>query len=171
MATGKGIAGVYIFTNVSLPEWVSNLTVGETIGWVIGGAAVIAALAPVVRGVYRAGRAIVTFLHDWNGTEERRDRSGRIVEKGQPGIPALLETVRAQVQNSHNTNLRDDMDTISKKLDEHIAISKHHDRKQNETSRKLARHVEHTEQYNEMLEDLHTRWSDKETPPDPGPKD
>lgn len=171
MILGKGIAGVYgILTNVRVPEWAANLTVGEVVGWIVGVSAAIAAASPVVRGFFRAGRSIVRFLHDWNGTEDRLDRSGRIIEKGQPGIPALLEAVRSQVQNSHNTNLRDDMDGISKKLDEHIAISKHQDRLQNKTAEKLAAHLEQTDEWHEMLEDLHEKWSDRKTPPESGPK-
>lgn len=57
----------------------------------------------------------------------------------------LLESVRAQVQNSHDTNLRDDVDdlqtTVSlvhKKLDEHIAIAKESDRRQDKTAEEVA---------------------------------
>lgn len=154
--------------NTRVPEWLNGITVGELIAWVIGAAAVIGALIPAVRAVTRATKAISTFLHDWNGTEDRLDRSGRLIEKGSPGIPALLETVRAQVQNSHNTNLRDDLDKISKKLDEHIVISKHHDRDQTRTARTLHSHLQETERWAEMLEDLHEQWSDRKSqaPPD-----
>lgn len=59
-----------------------------------------------------------------------------------------LETVRAQVQNSHSTNLRDDVDdvkhAISKvagQLEEHIEIAKKYDAAQDETAKQVERLV------------------------------
>lgn len=55
-----------------------------------------------------------------------------------------LEKVRAQVQNSHDTNLRDDVDGVKEavedltgKLSEHITISKESDRSQAEMARQV----------------------------------
>ena len=90
--------------------------------------------------------------------------------KGQPGIGARmvkqgekmseltdlvrgqgdeLEKVRAQVQNSHSTNLRDDVDRVkvavdkvAEKLDEHIDIAKKYDAAQDETAKQVEKLVE-----------------------------
>lgn len=63
-----------------------------------------------------------------------------------------LETVRAQVQNSHGSNFRDDLDAntratkealrhieqVAEKLDQHIGISKAKDAEQEQTARKVS---------------------------------
>lgn len=72
-------------------------------------------------------KAASQFAEDWTGTKDRKDNTGAVIEKGRPGIPALLERVRAQVENSHDTVMRDDIDVIREmvdrldsKLDRHI---------------------------------------------------
>ncbi|MHC6176252.1 hypothetical protein [Glutamicibacter sp. X7] len=109
-----------------------------------------------VKGFARIIKAVAKVAEDWNGTEDRVDKSGAVVEKGRPGVPALLETVRAQVQNSHSANLRDDVDKVidiseqnatairhlAAKLDQHIVIAKESDQRQDETAAKVDRLVE-----------------------------
>lgn len=89
-------------------------------------------------------------------------------EPARPGIPARpgviealagtrhdLDLVKKQVQNSHKTNFRDDLDgkaskedveavakaltTLASKLDEHITIAKESDRSQVEMARQMER--------------------------------
>ena len=81
-------------------------------------------------------KSVAAFAEDWNGTPDRTDHTGAIIEKGRPGVPAILERVRAQVENSHGTVLRDDLDRseaklddLSRKLDEHITYAITSDRK------------------------------------------
>lgn len=158
-----------------MPEWLEALTVGEIVAWGAGITAVVVGAVPVVRTIVRAVREISTFLEDWNGAPERKDRAGRVIEAARPGVPALLETVRSQVQNSHSTNLRDDVDVVrqsvemvSAKLDEHVTISKHHDREQADVKARLDAHIESTDRWTAMLEDLHYEWSSrpKRRPPE-----
>lgn len=100
-------------------------------------------------------KTLLAFSEDWNGTEDRLDKSGAVIEKGRPGVPALLETVRAQVQNSHNTNMRDDVDKVidiseqnvtaithlASKLDKHISEADRSVTKQDENIAKIAEDV------------------------------
>lgn len=120
-----------------MTEYLEQITVAEAVGTV---GAVLAALG-VIRKLWGPVRAVGAFLADWNGKEERTDRAGNVIEPAKPGIPALLETVRSQVQNSHRTNFRDDLDRntaatheavgrideVSRKLDRHIVIAKEGD--------------------------------------------
>lgn len=109
-----------------------------------------------VRAGMKLLKSIFLFIEDWNGSPERRDHAGAIIEKGRPGVPALLETVRSQVQNSHRTNFRDDLDTnteetrrigievrrLAEQLDEHIQIAIKSDVAQDQTAGKVERLVE-----------------------------
>ena len=108
-----------------------------------------------VRALWKRGKVLAQFLEDWNGTPERRDRAGGIIEKARPGVPALLETVRSQVQNSHRTNFRDDLDAnteetrrigiqmsrLAEQLDEHIKIAIKSDAAQDQTAEKVEKLV------------------------------
>ena len=94
-------------------------------------------------------KSLMLFAEDWNGTPERRDHAGMVVEPAKPGVPALLETVRSQVQNSHRTNLRDDVDTVietvdtlSRRLEEHIQIAIKSDSAQDQTAEQVKKLVE-----------------------------
>jgi len=87
------------------------------------------------KGVLKIVKTLLAFSEDWNGTEDRLDKSGAIIEKGRPGVPALLETVRSQVQNSHNTNLRDDMDKVIATAEQNVTAVIH-------LAAKLDRHIE-----------------------------
>lgn len=77
------------------------------------------------KGFLKIVKTLLAFSEDWNGTEDRLDKSGAIIEKGRPGVPALLETVRAQVQNSHGTNLRDDMDKVIATSEQNVIAIAH----------------------------------------------
>lgn len=165
-----------------MQAWLDTITLGEAIAWIGGGAAAIAAAVPTIRAIAGIVNGARQFLDDWNGVAERRDRSGKVIKPGRPGIPALLERVRKQVENNHDTNFREDLDrvneaisNVSKKLDEHIVISKHHDREQEKTHRAqiktqqaLDQHIESTQQWTDMLEDLHHEWSQGKRRRDPG---
>lgn len=109
-----------------------------------------------VRALLKLVKSLMLFAEDWNGTPERKDHAGMVIEPAKPGVPALLETVRAQVQNSHRTNFRDDLDTnteetrrigievrrLAKQLDEHIKIAIKSDAAQDQTAEKVERLVE-----------------------------
>lgn len=128
-------------------------------GW-LGMAAVLILLVAFFWKPVRSGmkllRSIFLFIEDWNGSPERRDHAGAIIEKGRPGVPALLETVRSQVQNSHRTNFRDDLDAnteatrkalgrideVATKLEEHIQIAIKSDAAQDRTAEKVEQLVE-----------------------------
>lgn len=135
-----------------MTEYLEELTVAE----VVAGLAGLLVALGVVRKVWAPVRAVGAFLADWNGKEERSDRAGNVIEEAKPGIPALLETVRAQVENSHRTNFRDDLDRntaathealeqigkVTQKLDEHIVIAKESDDAADETARQVAKLAE-----------------------------
>lgn len=119
------------------------------VGWLTGLAALVTAVAVLwkpVRGIARLVRAVSQFVEDWNGTPDQYDASGAIKEHGSPGVPAMLEKVRSQVENSHHTNLRDDVDDlrgtvnqIGEKLDDHIDIANESDQQLAETAEKVDR--------------------------------
>lgn len=121
-------------------------------GW-LGITAVLILLVAFFWKPARAGlklvKSLMLFAEDWNGTPERRDHAGMVVEPAKPGVPALLETVRSQVQNSHRTNLRDDVDTVietvdtlSRRLEEHIQIAVKSDSAQDQTAEQVKKLVE-----------------------------
>lgn len=126
----------------------------EYIGEIAAAAASLLVLLGIIKKLWRPVKSLGTFLDDWNGKEAREDRAGNIIEPAKPGIPSLLETVRSQVQNSHPTNLRDDVDDLTEligdviaKLDEHIVIAKESDKAQEETARQVKK--------------LSTKWTDE----------
>lgn len=132
-----------------MTEYLEQVTIGDAVATA---AALVVALG-VIRKLWAPVRAVGAFLADWNGKEERTDRAGNVIEEAKPGIPALLETVRAQVQNSHRTNFRDDLDRntaathkavgrieeVAEKLDQHIVIAKESEDAADETAHKVAR--------------------------------
>ena len=80
-----------------------------------------------VKWLARIFKFLSQAAEDWTGTKDRTDGTGAIIEKGRPGVPALLERVRAQVENSHDTVMRDDLDIVRElverldlKVDRHI---------------------------------------------------
>lgn len=134
----------------------------EYLGEIAAAATAILVLLGILKKLWKPVKGIGAFLADWNGKEAREDRAGNIIEPAKPGIPALLETVRSQVQNSHRTNFRDDLDAnteatraalerieeVAAKLDEHIIIAKASDKAQDETAR--------------QVEKLATKWADND---------
>lgn len=159
-----------------MPNQLADLTIGEVIAWVAG----ISALIGVLYKIWGPIKALQTFLRDWSGKPARKDRTGRTIEDAEPGVLGRLETLRndmdrvlKQVENSHNTNFRDDLDVVraniervGDKLDEHIVISKHHDRDQEDTRETLDEHIRSTQKWTRMLEDLHCKWAKRRDPPD-----
>lgn len=170
-----------ISSYVTSTSWLETITVGQAIAWIGGITAAIVAGVPAIKFIAGIVRELQRFFQAWNGVPERWDITGKIlIDPGKPGIPALLERVRMQVENDHSTNFREDLDranksieNISKKLDEHIVISKHHDREQAKTHRAqiktqqaLDQHIESTQVWTGMLTDLHRDWSKDPDPDD-----
>lgn len=158
-----------------MQAWLDTITIGQAVAWIGGITAAIITVIPGVRLVAGIVQGARQFLEDWNGVPPRKDRAGKVIDPGKPGIPAQLERVRRQVENDHDTNFREDLDkatktidNVSKKLDEHIVISKHHDREQTKTQRALDKHIDSTQRWTVMLEDLHDEWSENRK--DPGPE-
>lgn len=125
-----------------MPDWMADLTLSEIVGTVVGATVVIGVIWKVRKPIKKVADALTAFMATWNGTPEVRDESGAFVKAAVPGIPAQLETIRSQVQNSHTTNLRDDMDKLHKtvedlveKVNEHITIAKESDERQDKTER------------------------------------
>ncbi|NWN87323.1 MAG: DUF2746 domain-containing protein [Micrococcaceae bacterium] len=159
-----------------MPDHLADLTIGEIIAWVAG----IGALAGVLYKIWGPIKALQNFLRDWSGKPARKDRTGRTIEDAEAGVLGKLDTMRAdldrvlkQVENSHNTNFRDDLDVVrasvervGERLDEHIVISKDHDRFQNQTRESLDQHIKSTQKWTYMLEDLSDLWGKKPEPPD-----
>lgn len=77
-------------------------------------------------------------------------------------LSTTVETVRSQVQNSHQTNLRDDVDKVINKLDQHLATSESQDKEQKETTKKLDEHIAETSEWTPMIKDLHSRYVNKD---------
>lgn len=133
--------------------------------------------APVVK----LAKKIDQFLEEWNGEPDELDAHGDLKTPGRPGISArllqlegtvtdlaaaltaaqiVLERVRAQVQNGHPTNLRDDVDELieqvgelAKKLDQHISIAKDHDRGQAALAAEVKRMVSQVDSVSSRLGD------------------
>ncbi|MFJ4286395.1 hypothetical protein ACIPY0_12185 [Paenarthrobacter nicotinovorans] len=121
-----------------MPEWMVNLTLGDMTATLLGLGVVAVAWKPVRKLL----KNIDQISQDWNGTAERKDESGAVIAPARPGIPAQIETLRAQVQNSHKTNLREDLDAVhrsvkdvNKRLDEHITITEERRAKADELTR------------------------------------
>lgn len=87
------------------------------------------------KGFLKITKTLLAFSEDWNGTEDRLDKSGAVIEKGRPGVPALLETVRSQVQNSHGTNMRDDLDRAIATGEQNVTALTH-------LAKTLSQHIE-----------------------------
>ncbi|WP_180967251.1 hypothetical protein [Zhihengliuella halotolerans] len=151
-----------------MPSWVEELLQPERL-WPV--AIVLTLLWLAARSLIKGWpllSAFVDLIQTLVGDED----------KGQPGIAARmesqskalsemgekLEAVRAQVQNSHNTNMRDDIDGLTETVEElasavrqqqndfavHVAIAKDSDRRQAETAEKVSR--------------LAARWADGGSP-------
>lgn len=123
-----------------MPSWVDEVLQPERLFTV---ALVLFLLWLAVRSLVAAWPFLADFVglvqilvgdKDNPGIGDRMDtQSSALREMGDK-----LEAVRAQVQNSHQTNLRDDVDVIRSRLDEHIAIAKESDRRQDKTAEEVA---------------------------------
>jgi hypothetical protein len=148
-----------------MPQWIQDLTVAQVILFLGAVSAAAAGIWKVGRPALRALRRVADLADVVVGTPAKVDASGAQEEPARPGMVArltsleeakraqnaLLETIRSQVQNSHSTNLRDDLDThgirlddlaaqvtdIVTKLDEHIRIAIESDRRQDETAEQV----------------------------------
>lgn len=132
-----------------LPGWATDIKFGDAITWLLAAAGAYLAFrrvrtmfAPLVELV----QSIREFLSEWNGTPAMVDQSGAEKEPAKPGVLARLglleaqmQSVRHQVKNDHSTNLRDDLDKVIAKVDEHVAIAKKSDAAQAEIAEKVAR--------------------------------
>lgn len=127
-----------------MPEWISAISIGSVIVTLTSLIAFWKLTEPL--------RTILGSLHqiieDWNGVPERRDASGQLIAHGRPGVMARLETLRAQVQNSHDSNLRDDLDKAIKGnaetkqiLTEHIVNAEKSDKAQEELAALVKEHL------------------------------
>jgi len=139
-----------------MPEWMAALTVGEIVATIVGAGVIVG----IGVKLYPTARALSHLIRDLHGTPDRVDRAGNVIEPGEPSIRAQLQAIRAQVENSHKTNLRDDIDKLTEKLDEHIEVAKDHDRYQEETSQRLEDHIQQTEELMPMMTELHERWAE-----------
>ena len=138
--------------------WIAKLSVGEIILWVGGIVAFWSVVKKFGKPVKKFFDAFEALMRDWHGVPERRDASGQLIEAGKPGLLAQVETLRSQVQNSHSTNLREDMDVIrdsvlalSTQLTEHIEISKENDLASAKVAETLA-------EFTPMLKELHQQY-------------
>ncbi|MFJ4168397.1 hypothetical protein ACIPY3_02690 [Paenarthrobacter sp. NPDC089714] len=125
-----------------MPEWVTNLTVGEIVLFLAGVGGAVAGAVKVLKPVRQFIKKLGHLAEDWHGVPERVDGSGQVIEPARPGVMAQLETLRAQVQNSHKTNLREDLDAVhdsvkvvTQRLDAHIATTEERRAKADELSR------------------------------------
>ncbi|MDN6300934.1 MAG: DUF2746 domain-containing protein [Micrococcaceae bacterium] len=102
--------------------------------WLIAAAAVVTAVTVLwkpARKLFGLGRQISLFIDDWRGVPEELDSTGRVIRPGRRGAASVIEEVRHQVQNSHRTNLRDDLDRLhadvtdlKRDLREHIDVAR-----------------------------------------------
>ncbi|MGP9490043.1 hypothetical protein ACT3R5_15935 [Glutamicibacter sp. AOP5-A2-7] len=80
----------------------------------------------------------------------------------------LLERVRAQVENDHDTNFRDDNDLIMEKVDDlatefkaHVAISKAKDKEGDENAYRVAVLADKVNKIQPIVEQLGKTWGEK----------
>lgn len=125
-----------------LPEWLARLTLGEIFIVLVGVSAAVMATAKLLKPARQFFKNLGQIAEDWSGVPERVDGSGQVIEPARPGVMAQLETLRSQVQNSHKTNLREDIDavhrsviTVTERLDEHITSTEERRAKADELTR------------------------------------
>jgi hypothetical protein len=138
--------------------WIAKLSVGEIIIWVGAIVAFWAAVKKIGKPIKRMVDSLEALIRDWHGVPERRDAAGMLIEPGKPGLLAQVEVLRSQVQNSHSSNLREDLDLVRDlvqgvvtKLDEHIEISKENDLASARVAETLA-------EFTPMLKELHEQY-------------
>lgn len=138
--------------------WIAKLTIGEIILWVGAVVAFVTLVRKLGKPIKRIFDGLEALSRDWHGVPERRDASGQLIEAGRPGIMAQMETLRSQVQNSHKTNLREDIDAIGALVAEHITKCQASDAAQ-------AKIADTLEEFTPMLRELHQQYVPTETPP------
>lgn len=138
--------------------WIAKLSVGEIMLWAGAVVAMWAAVKKIGKPIKRIFDSLEALIRDWHGVPERRDAAGMLIEPGKPGLLAQVEVLRSQVQNSHSSNLREDLDgvrdlvkSVVLKLDEHIQISKENDTASAQVAETLA-------EFTPMLRELHQQY-------------
>lgn len=102
-----------------MPAWLTEFLDTQVVLFVIGVATIAGAIWKAIAWVRPYLRGTAAFLEDWNGAPERRDpNTGELIEPAKPSAPALLERMRHQVENSHKTNMRDDLDDQTRRINE-----------------------------------------------------
>ena len=139
-----------------MPEWMSDLTVGEISVAIVG-------IGIIFGGGYRLWKLfkpLEEFLTAWNGTPEKQDGAGIVIKPKVPGVIAQIEVLRDQLQNSHQSsaipNLRDDLDTKASKAD--VAA----------LAEVLQKHMDSTSPMMPMLTAMHTKYIGDQTATPPG---
>lgn len=133
-----------------MPQWIAELEVGQIVTALIFFAGAAAGVWKSVKTVRPWAKKVRLFLEDWNGEPARIDPStGDVIEPAKPSAPALFERMRHQVENSHSTNLRDDIDKLTE-LVQQLATS------QARMNARLTQHVEIAKKSDERLAAVET---------------
>lgn len=161
-----------------MPEQLANLTIGEIMIWMTS----LTAVVVVVAKLWKPFKRLMDFLESWTGEAEQRDSSGKVTKKAVPGVPARLlqleldvKKIHHEVTPNHGGSMNDGLKRVEAsaketgkvvegldlKLDEHVKIAKEKDGELDEIKKKLAKHIEDTEPWNEMLTDLHQKYTSK----------
>lgn len=116
--------------------------------WLIAAAGIVTAVGVLwrpVRKLFGLGKQLSLFIDDWRGVPEELDSTGRVIRPGRRGAASVIEEVRHQVQNSHRTNLRDDLDRLhadvsdlKQDLRQHIDFAQLQDDRRDEVEEQLA---------------------------------
>lgn len=133
-----------------MPQWIAELEVGQVVAFAIFAGGTIAAIWKLVSTARPWAKKLRLFLEDWNGEPARIDPStGEVIEPAKPSAPALFERMRHQVENSHTTNLRDDIDKLTE-LVQQLTTS------QARMNARLTQHVEIAKKSDERLAAVET---------------
>lgn len=98
-----------------MPEWVSDFLTPAGVGLLT----LIVAIAYLLRKLWPVIHGFTNLMDDWRGEPARPGVPARTgVMENVSLLRAEVEVVRNQVQNSHRTNFRDDLDNVEYKVDE-----------------------------------------------------
>lgn len=105
-----------------MPEWLSDLiTISPTLG-AIGFLLMLGIglwkLWVMTRGLREW---FENFRTDWNGTPERRDGAGNVVEPARKGVIASIQEIHHEVFPNSGKSLRDAVDKQGTALKDHLA--------------------------------------------------
>lgn len=92
-----------------LQEWAESISLWVLGGWIAGSGVVLVAVTRFARKAWPLLKDFVATVELFIGLGDRLT-----------GIETTIETVRSQVQNSHGTNLRDDIDRNQAETREHF---------------------------------------------------